>query len=113
MRRPEVSQGTRIHLRDGRCGGQERGPYVMNTKASTQRNGFKVEIQTLKVGNSEAAGEALFRVDRKGTPTIVVNADIVRLDAAELKAAPVVAAPAAASQAPVQPPRLIIDRIEE
>ncbi len=83
------------------------GPYVMNTKASTQRNGFKVEVQTLKVGNSEAAGEALFRVDRKGTPTIVVNADITRLDAAELKAAPVVAAPAAPSQAPVQPPRLI------
>ena len=83
------------------------GPYVMNTKASTQRNGFKVEVQTLKVGNSEASGEALFRVDRKGTPTIVVNADIARLDAAELKAAPVVAAPAAASQAPVQPPRLI------
>ena len=83
------------------------GPYVMNTKASTQRNGFKVEVQTLKFGNSEAAGEALFRVDRKGTPTIVVNADIARLDAAELKAAPVVAAPAAASQAPAQPPRLI------
>ena len=83
------------------------GPYVMNTKASTQRNGFKVEVTALKVGSSEAVGEALFRVDRKGTPTILVNADITRLDVAELKAPPVVAAPAAPSQAPVQPPRLI------
>ena len=83
------------------------GPYVMNTKASTQRNGFKVEVTALKVGSSEAVGEALFRVDRKGTPTILVNADITRLDVAELKAPPAIAAPAAPSQAPVQPPRLI------
>lgn len=83
------------------------GPYVMNTKASTQRNGFKVEVQTLKVGSSEAAGEALFRVDRKGTPTIVVNADITRLDVSELKAPPASAAPAAPSTAPMQQPRLI------
>lgn len=83
------------------------GPYVMNSKASTQRNGFKVEVTALKVGSSEAVGEALFRVDRKGTPTILVNADITRLDVAELKAPPVIAAPAAPSQAPVQPPRLI------
>lgn len=81
------------------------GPYAMNSKASTQRNGFKVEVTSLKVGSSEAAGEALFRVDRKGTPTILVNADISRLDVSELKAPPVVAAPP--SQAPVQPPRLI------
>ena len=54
---------------------------------------------TTIVARPAAAGEALFRVDRKGTPTIVVNADIARLDAAELKAAPVVAAPAAASTA--------------
>lgn len=83
------------------------GPYAMNAKASTQRNGFKVEVQTLKVGSSEAAGEALFRVDRKGTPTILVNADVTRLDVAELKAPPAVAAPAAPSQAPMQQPRLI------
>mgnify|MGYP003607490384 CR=1 FL=1 len=81
------------------------GPYAMNSKASTQRNGFKVEVTSLKVGASEAAGEALFRVDRKGTPTIVVNADISRLDVSELKAAPAAAVPP--SQAPVQPPRLI------
>ncbi len=42
------------------------GPYAMNAKASTQRNGFKVEVTSLKVGSSEAAGEALFRVDRQG-----------------------------------------------
>lgn len=81
------------------------GPYAMSSKASTQRNGFKVEVTSLKVGSSEAAGEALFRVDRKGTPTILVNADIGRLDVSELKAPPAVAAPP--SQAPVQPPRLI------
>ncbi len=44
------------------------GPYLMNTKASTQRNGFKVEVTSLKVGTSEAAGEALFRVDRRARP---------------------------------------------
>ena len=83
------------------------GPYVMNSKASTQRNGFKVEVTALKVGSSEAAGEALFRVDRKGTPTIIVNADITRLDVSELKAPPASAAPAAPATAPMQQPRLI------
>ena len=83
------------------------GPYVMNSKASTQRNGFKVEVTALKVGSSEAAGEALFRVDRKGTPTIIVNADITRLDVSELKAPPATAAPAAPATAPMQQPRLI------
>lgn len=83
------------------------GPYVMNSKASTQRNGFKVEVTSLKVGSSEAAGEALFRVDRKGHPTIIVNADITRLDVSELKAPPAGAAPAAPATAPMQQPRLI------
>ncbi len=83
------------------------GPYVMNSKASTQRNGFKVEVTALKVGSSEGAGEALFRVDRKGTPTIIVNADITRLDVSELKAPPATAAPAAPATAPMQQPRLI------
>lgn len=83
------------------------GPYVMNSKASTQRNGFKVEVTSLKVGSSEAAGEALFRVDRKGTPTIIVNADITRLDVSELKAPPASAAPAAPATPPMQQPRLI------
>lgn len=83
------------------------GPYAINSKASTQRNGFKVEVQTLKVGSSEAAGEALFRVDRKGTPTIAVNADVTRLDVSELKAPPAIAASAAPSQVPMQQPRLI------
>ncbi|ODT99366.1 MAG: hypothetical protein ABS83_02320 [Rhodospirillales bacterium SCN 65-16] len=77
------------------------GPYSINTKASTQRNGFKVEVQTLKVGSSEMVGEALFRHDRKGTATVAVNADISRLDVSELRAPPVVAAPPAATS-PVQ-----------
>jgi uncharacterized protein involved in outer membrane biogenesis len=77
------------------------GPYSLNTKASTQRNGFKVEVQTLKVGSSEMVGEALFRHDRKGTATIAVNADISRLDVSELRAPPVIAAPAPATS-PVQ-----------
>jgi len=83
------------------------GPYAMNAKASTQRNGFKVEVISLKVGSSEAAGEALFRVDRKGTPTIIVNADVTRLDVSELKAPPAIAAPAAPPQVSAPPPRLI------
>ena len=77
------------------------GPYSINTKASTQRNGFKVEVQTLKVGSSEMVGEALFRHDRKGNATIAVNADISRLDVSELRAPPTIAAPPAATS-PVQ-----------
>lgn len=83
------------------------GPYAMNAKASTQRNGFKVEVTSLKVGSSEAAGEALFRVDRKGTPTVIVNADVTRLDVSELKAPPAIAAPAAPGPVSAPPPRLI------
>ncbi len=77
------------------------GPYSINTKASTQRNGFKVEVQTLKVGSSEMVGEALFRHDRKGNATIAINADISRLDVSELRAPPTIAAPPAATS-PVQ-----------
>lgn len=77
------------------------GPYSLNAKGSTQRNGFKVEVQTLKVGSSELSGEALFRVDRKGTATIAVNADISRLDVSELRAPPS-AAPAAPATSPAQ-----------
>ena len=81
------------------------GPYVLNAKAGTQRNSFKVEVTTLKVGSSELTGEALFRVDRKGTPTIAVNADVSRLDLGDLKAAPSTAAPAAT--VPQGPARLV------
>ena len=77
------------------------GPYALNAKGSTQRNGFKVEVQTLKVGASELTGEALFRVDRKGTATIAVNADITRLDVSELRAPPS-AAPAQPATSPAQ-----------
>lgn len=81
------------------------GPYSLSAKAATQRNGFKVEVTALKVGSSEMMGEALFRTDRKGTPTIAVNADVTRLDATELRAAPATSAPAP-SNSPAQP-RLI------
>ena len=77
------------------------GPYSLSAKGSTQRNGFKVEVQTLKVGSSELSGEALFRVDRKGTATITVNADISRLDVSELRAPPSVA-PTAPPTSPAQ-----------
>lgn len=77
------------------------GPYSLSAKASTQRNGFKVEVTTLKVGSSEMVGEALFRVDRKGTPTIVVNADVNKLDVSELRAPPSSAAPSP-SNSPAQ-----------
>ncbi len=88
------------------------GPYALNAKAGTQRSSFKVEVTSLKVGASEMAGEALFRVDRKGVPTIAINADVAKLDLATLKAppapAPAAAAPATPSpNAPPPPPRLV------
>ena len=78
------------------------GPYVLNAKAGTLRSTFKVEVTTLKVGSSELVGEAVFRVDRKGTPTITVNADVSRLDLGDLKAAPSSAPAANAPQGPVR-----------
>ncbi|MBI3195943.1 MAG: AsmA family protein [Rhodospirillales bacterium] len=78
------------------------GPYALNAKAATQRNGFKVEVTALKVGSSDVTGEALFRADRKGVPTVAVNADVNRLDVSELRSssAPV---PATGSSSPAQP----------
>ncbi|MBV8393276.1 MAG: AsmA family protein [Alphaproteobacteria bacterium] len=64
------------------------GPYDFTAKATTQRNGFKVEVPQLKVGKSELTGEALFRVDRAGTPTVTVNVDAAKLDFATLHAPP-------------------------
>lgn len=70
------------------------GPYVLSAKAGTQRNVFKVDVTMLRVASSELTGDALFRVDRKGTPTITVNADVTRLDINDLRAPPSAAAPA-------------------
>lgn len=78
------------------------GPYALNAKAATQRNGFKVEVTTLKVGASELSGEALFRPDRKGVPTVTVNADVSRLDVSELRA-PSAPPSAGGSPTPAQP----------
>lgn len=73
------------------------GPYAFTAKTTTLRNGFKVEVPSLKVGNSDLTGEALFRVSRSGTPTITVNVDSNKIDLAGLHAAP--SAPADAPQA--------------
>ena len=67
------------------------GPYVLNAKIGTQRNGLKVEVPSLKVGASELSGEALFRADRSGTPIIAVNIDAARIDLGGLRAAPAAA----------------------
>lgn len=83
------------------------GPYAINAKVGTQRSSLKVEVTTLKVGSSELVGEALFRVDRKGTPTVTVNADVSRLDLGDLKAAPSSAEPAAAPAAAPVPARFV------
>lgn len=72
------------------------GPYTLNAKAATLRSNFKVEVPTLKIGNSELTGEALFRVDRQGVPNVAVNIDATRIDAAGLKAPPAPAVDAAA-----------------
>jgi len=64
------------------------GPYVLNAKVGTQRNGLKVEVPSLKVGASELSGEALFRADRSGTPVASVNIDAAKIDLGGLRAAP-------------------------
>ena len=81
------------------------GPYVLNAKTATQRNAFKVDVTMLKVGSSELTADALFRVDRRGTPTVTINADVSRLDLAGLKAPPAV--PAAPGAPPAGPARLV------
>jgi len=81
------------------------GPYVLNAKAATQRSAFKVDVTTLKVGSSELTADVLFRVDRKGTATVTLNADVSRLDLGDLHAAP--AAPASASAPSPAQPRLV------
>ena len=82
------------------------GPYQLSAKATTQRNGLKVEVATLKVGSSELTGDALFRVDRQGAPTATVSIDIPRLDVNDFKAA---SAPVATAPAPVTTtPRRIV-----
>ncbi|SJZ34966.1 Uncharacterized protein involved in outer membrane biogenesis [Enhydrobacter aerosaccus] len=68
------------------------GPYSFTAKAVTQRNGLKVEVPSLKVGNSDLTGEALFRADRNGTPIATVNIDASRIDLDGLHAAPASAA---------------------
>ena len=81
------------------------GPYVLNAKATTQRNGLKIEVPSLKVGASEMAGEAVFRLDRQGAPTATVNIDIPRLDVGDFK--PAASAPAAPEPAPPGQRRLV------
>jgi hypothetical protein len=75
------------------------GPYVVNAKASTLRGNFKVEVPTLKIGQSELSGEVLFRVDRHDVPTVTVNIDANVIDAAGLRASPTAAT---ATTTPVQ-----------
>jgi hypothetical protein len=78
------------------------GPYVLSAKAATLRGAFKVDVTTLKVGSSELTADAWFRVDRKGTPTVTVNADVSRLDVGELRAPPTAPVPVGAPS-PAQP----------
>ena len=62
------------------------GPYALNAKVGTQRNGLKVEVPSLKVGASELSGDALFRADRSGTPIAAVNIDAAKIDLGGLQA---------------------------
>jgi uncharacterized protein involved in outer membrane biogenesis len=75
------------------------GPYSLNAKASTVRSNFKVEVPQLKVGDSELAGEALFRIDRNGVPTATINIDASKIDLAGLRAR----STAPPSKSPAQP----------
>jgi hypothetical protein len=76
------------------------GPYVLNAKALTLRNNFKVEVPSLKVGESDLAGEVLFRTDRNGVPTATINVDANRIDVGGLRMA---SSAASAQSAPAQP----------
>ncbi|MBS0223383.1 MAG: AsmA family protein [Proteobacteria bacterium] len=64
------------------------GPYTLTAKTFRLRSGFKVEVPSLKVGNSELAGEAMFRVSRSGTPYATVDIDASKIDLAGLHAIP-------------------------
>lgn len=64
------------------------GPYALTAKTFRLRSGFKVEVPSLKVGNSELAGEAMFRVSRSGTPYATVDIDASKIDLAGLHAIP-------------------------
>jgi uncharacterized protein involved in outer membrane biogenesis len=79
------------------------GPYSVNARVSTLRGNLKVEVPSLKVGASELSGDALFRVDRSGTPTITVNVDASKIDVAGLRAPP-----AAPSTVPVPAQRRVL-----
>ena len=74
----------------------------LNAEASTQRNGFKVEVPSLKVGTSEVQGEALFRVNKSETPIATVNIDAAKIDLGDFRAAPA-APPQAAPAQPASP----------
>jgi uncharacterized protein involved in outer membrane biogenesis len=76
------------------------GPYSFTAKTFRLRGAFKVEVPSLKVGNSELAGEALFRVSRSGTPYATVDIDASRIDLAGLHALP-----ASDAKADGQPPQ--------
>lgn len=58
------------------------GPYALSAKAGTLRTNFKVDLLSLKVGESELTGEALFRTDRQGVPNVTINVDAAKLDMA-------------------------------
>lgn len=78
------------------------GPYSFTARANTLRSGLKIDIPSLKVGNSDVAGEAQFRTSRSGTPILTVNVESNKLDLAGLKAAP---AASAAGDTPAAPKR--------
>jgi AsmA family protein len=75
------------------------GPYSLAAKASTLRGNLKIEVPSLKAGESEVSGDALFHPDRQGVPNVTVNIDAAKIDAAGLHAAPA-AAPATADATP-------------
>jgi uncharacterized protein involved in outer membrane biogenesis len=65
------------------------GPYAFTVKTLTLRSSFKVEVPSLKVGNSELAGEAMFKISRSGTPYATVDIDASKIDLGGLHASPV------------------------
>jgi uncharacterized protein involved in outer membrane biogenesis len=78
------------------------GPYSFTAHVNTLRGRLKVDVPSLKVGNSDFAGEAQFRTSRSGTPTLTVNVESNKLDLTGLRAEP---ATAPANDPPAGPRR--------
>jgi hypothetical protein len=69
------------------------GPFEAHAKATTTPRGLKIEIPTLRVGTSHAAGDIAFRTDRFGRRIVSATFESLKVDLADLRR-PLPASPA-------------------